>query len=161
MMPDDCQATFLGSSGIIFGISRLFLGYKKKPKQVKQGCFRAFNRVFVLSYVNLCYINPHSYHVNHPFKLKFNRDFFHQLSRSTFIFVKNTHTKNRGLNVLPNFTCGKDSCLVSWFIFVKEDVKNNIHICICRICPLRIIFIIVFVFQKNYALHSALHSCCS
>ena len=68
MMPDDCQATFLGSSGIIFGISRLFLGYKKKPKQVKQGCFRAFNRVFVLSYVNLCYINPHSYHVNHPFK---------------------------------------------------------------------------------------------
>ena len=49
MMPDDCQATFLGSSGIILGISRLFVGYKKKPKQGNQGCFRAFKRVFLLS----------------------------------------------------------------------------------------------------------------
>ena len=70
MMPTDCQATFLGLSGIIFGISRLsFLGYKKKPKQGNQGCFTAFKRVFVLSYVNLWYISQHSYHVNHPFKV--------------------------------------------------------------------------------------------
>ena len=69
IMPDDCQATFLGSSGIIFGISRLFLGYKKKPKQGNQGCFREFKGVFVPSYANLCYISQHSYHVNHPFKL--------------------------------------------------------------------------------------------
>ena len=68
MMPDNCQATFLGSSGIIFGISRLFLGYKKKPKQGNKGCFRAFKRVFVLSYVNLCNTSQHIYHVNHPFE---------------------------------------------------------------------------------------------
>ena len=67
MMPEDCQVTFLGLSGIIFGITLIFR-VKKKPKQGNQGCFRAFKRVFVLSYVNLCYISQHSYHVNHPFK---------------------------------------------------------------------------------------------
>ena len=46
IMPDNCQATYLGSSGIIFGMSRLFLGYKNKPKQGNQGCFRAFKGVF-------------------------------------------------------------------------------------------------------------------
>ena len=36
MMPDACQAKNLGSSGIIFGISRLFLGNKKSLKQDKK-----------------------------------------------------------------------------------------------------------------------------
>ena len=70
MMPENCQATFLGSSGIIFGISRLFFGYKKKPKQGNTDCFRAFKLVFVLSYVNMCSISQHSYHVNHPLNKK-------------------------------------------------------------------------------------------
>ena len=68
IMPDNCQATFLGSSGIIFGISRLFLGYKKKPKHGNQGCIRVFKGVFILSYANLCYISQYRNHVNHPFK---------------------------------------------------------------------------------------------
>ena len=38
---------------------------------------------------------------------------FHQLLGPTFIFVK-THTpKSRKFNVLPNFTCGKESWLVT------------------------------------------------
>ena len=37
---------------------------------------------------------------------------------------------------------------------MTQGVKNNIHICIRRICLLRIIFIFVFVHQKNYSLHS-------
>ena len=40
------------------------------------------------------------------------------------------------------------------FTCVTQDVKNNIHICICRICILKIIFIFIFVHQKNYLLHS-------
>ena len=45
MMPDNHQATFFGSSSIIFG-------HKKKPKQGKGGCFRDF--FLIPSYVNLC-----------------------------------------------------------------------------------------------------------
>ena len=37
---------------------------------------------------------------------------FHKLSGPTFIFVK-PHTKRHKFNVLPNFTCGKESCLVT------------------------------------------------
>ena len=49
----------MGSSGMIFGISRLFLGYKKEPKRGNGGSFRAFNGFFV---------SQLSDHVNHPFK---------------------------------------------------------------------------------------------
>ena len=38
---------------------------------------------------------------------------------------------------------------------MTQDVKNNIHIRICRIGLLRIMIIFVFVHQKNYLLHSA------
>ena len=37
---------------------------------------------------------------------------------------------------------------------MTQDVKNNIHIRIRRICLLKILFIFVFVHQKNYSLHS-------
>ena len=37
---------------------------------------------------------------------------------------------------------------------MTQGIKNNIHIRIRRICLLRIIFIFVFVHQKNYSLHS-------
>ena len=43
---------------------------------------------------------------------------------------------------------------ISLFIFVTQDVKNNIPICICRICLLRIIFKFVFIHQKKYSLQS-------
>ena len=54
--------------------------------------------------------------VNFPWEFSisklFDGDFFHQLSGSTFIFVK-THTpKSRKFNVWHNFTCGTDSCVV-------------------------------------------------
>ena len=55
MMPDNCQATFLGSSGNIFGISHLFLGYKKKPKQGNEGCFRVL-KWFLYSPMSICSI---------------------------------------------------------------------------------------------------------
>ena len=66
----DCQASFSGLSGNYFGISRLFLGYKKEPKKGKGGGdgFKVFNGVFVLSNVNFCYRSQHSDHGNHPFK---------------------------------------------------------------------------------------------
>ena len=63
----------LGSSGTSFGISRLFLGYKKEPKRCNEGCFRVFKGVLELPYVNICYISSHSNHVNHPFKVKHER----------------------------------------------------------------------------------------
>ena len=37
---------------------------------------------------------------------------------------------------------------------MTQDIKNNIHICIYRICLLQIIFIFLFVHQKNDSLHS-------
>ena len=37
---------------------------------------------------------------------------------------------------------------------MTQDVKNNINVPICRICILQLIFIFVFVQQKNYSLHS-------
>ena len=37
---------------------------------------------------------------------------FHQLSGSTFIFVKKHSPKSHKFTVLPKFTRGKDSCLV-------------------------------------------------
>ena len=37
---------------------------------------------------------------------------------------------------------------------MTQDVKDNIHIHIHRICILGIIFIFVFVHQKNHSLHS-------
>ena len=40
--------------------------------------------------------------------------------------------------------------------FVTQDVKNNIHIRICRICLLQIIFMFIFVHRKNYLLHSGM-----
>ena len=59
----------MGSSGMIFGISRLFLGYKKEPKRGNGGSLRAFKGFFLLSYVNMGYISQLIDHVNHPFKL--------------------------------------------------------------------------------------------
>ena len=44
--------------------------------------------------------------------------------------------------------------IIFLLIFVPQDVKNIIHIYICRICLLQILFIFVFVHQKNYSLHS-------
>ena len=38
---------------------------------------------------------------------------------------------------------------------MTQGVKNNIHICIRIICLFQIIFIYIFVHQKNYSLHSA------
>ena len=58
----------MGLSGTSFGISCLFLGYKKGPKQSKEGCFRVFKGVLELPFVNICYLSSHSNHVNHPFK---------------------------------------------------------------------------------------------
>ena len=43
--------------------------------------------------------------------------------------------------------------IIFLFIVVTQDVKNDIHICIHRICLLRVIFIFVFVHQKIYFLH--------
>ena len=51
----DSQAPVLGLSGTIFGISRLFLGYKKKPKRFNKGCFMVFKGVLELPYVNIFY----------------------------------------------------------------------------------------------------------
>ena len=65
----DRQAPVLGLSGTSFGISRLFLGYKKEPKQCKEGFFRVFKGVLELPYVIICYMISHSDHVNYPFKL--------------------------------------------------------------------------------------------
>ena len=65
----DCQAPVLGSSSTSFGISRLFLGYKNDLKRGNEGCFRVLKGVLELPYVNICYIDSHSNHVNHPFKL--------------------------------------------------------------------------------------------
>ena len=67
----DRQAPVLGLSGTSFGISHLFLGYKKEPKLWHEGCFRVFKGVLELPYVNICHISSHSNHVNHPFKCSF------------------------------------------------------------------------------------------
>ena len=47
--------------------------------------------------------------------------------------------------------------IIFLFRFVIQDVKNNINTCICKICLLQIIFIFVFIRQKNYLLHSDMH----
>ena len=54
-------------SGTSFGISRLFLGYKKEPKLCNEGCFRVFKGVLELPYVNIFYKSSPSKHANHPF----------------------------------------------------------------------------------------------
>ena len=44
----------------------------------------------------------------------FNRDYFTPAFRTYFyFFVKNHTPKRHKFNVLPNFTCGKESCLVT------------------------------------------------
>ena len=40
---------------------------------------------------------------------------------------------------------------------MTQYVKNDIHICICRICLLQLTFIFIFVHQKNYSVHSDTH----
>ena len=67
MAPDNRQAAFLGQSGTSFGMSHLFLGYKKEPKRFNQACFRVFKRVLELPYFNTCYISSHGDHVNRSF----------------------------------------------------------------------------------------------
>ena len=54
----------------------------------------------------------------------FSESIFHQLSGSTFIFVKNTHQKAANLNFLPNFTCGTDTCLVPWRE-IYQDIRKK------------------------------------
>ena len=63
----DRQAPVLGSSGISFGISRLFFGYKKDSKRYNEGCFSVSKGVLEIPYINICYISSHSDHVNHPY----------------------------------------------------------------------------------------------
>ena len=58
---------FLGLSGNFFGISCLFLGYKKEPRGGNGGGFKVFKGVFVLSNVNMCYRRQHCDNENHPF----------------------------------------------------------------------------------------------
>ena len=45
--------------------------------------------------------------------------------------------------------------IIFLFMFMTQGVKNNIHIRICIKCLLKIIFIFVFVHQKNDSLRSS------
>ena len=100
----DRQAAVLGLSGTSFGISRLFLGYKKELKLCSKGCFRVFKGVLDLPYVNICYTSSHSNHVNHPFNVK---------------LVYNSSLPHQWFQTMPN---------ISKTIFLAK-IKNKTNIC--------------------------------
>ena len=60
------------------------------------------------------------------------------------------------LNVFE-YICEYCLKIIFFFIFMRQNVKKNIHFCIYRICLLQILFIFVFVHQKDYLLHSVLY----
>ena len=51
----------------------------------------------------------------------FNREYFLPAFRIYLYFCQKHTSKSRKFNVLPNFTCGKESCLFCWRAIYRES----------------------------------------
>ena len=61
---------------------------------------------------------------NFLFSELFNREYFSPAFRIYLYFCQKHTPKSRKFNVLPNFTCGKDSCLVTWRTMHRLNILN-------------------------------------